>query len=40
MPVRNMVKRCYDETVEIAVANREAMDRLVELLIERKPWRR
>ena len=34
--VRNMVKRCYDETVEIVAANREAMDRLVELLIEKE----
>ena len=31
-----MVKRCYDETVEIVAANREAMDRLVELLIEKE----
>ena len=34
--VRNMVKRCYDETVEIVAANREAMDRLVEMLIEKE----
>ena len=34
--VRAMVKRCYTETVEIVAANREAMDRLVELLIEKE----
>ena len=34
--VRSMVKRCYDETVELVAANREAMDRLVELLIEKE----
>ncbi len=34
--VRNMVKRCYDETVEIVAANREAMDRLVDLLIDQE----
>jgi len=34
--VRAMVKRCYSETVEIVAANREAMDRLVELLIEKE----
>ena len=31
-----MVKRCYTETVEIVASNREAMDRLVELLIEKE----
>ena len=31
-----MVKRCYEETVELVAANREAMDRLVELLIEKE----
>ena len=34
--VRSMVKRCYEETVELVSANREAMDRLVELLIEKE----
>ena len=34
--VRAMVKRCYSETVDIVAANREAMDRLVELLIEKE----
>ena len=34
--VRDMVKRCYDETVKIVAANREAIDRLVELLIEKE----
>ena len=34
--VRQMVKRCYEETVDIVAANREAMDRLVELLIEKE----
>ena len=34
--VRQMVKRCYEETVDIVAANREARDRLVELLIEKE----
>ena len=34
--VRNMVKRCYEDTVAVVAANREAMDRLVELLIEKE----
>ena len=34
--VRQMVKRCYEETVSLVAANREAMDRLVELLIEKE----
>ena len=34
--VRDMVKRCYEETVEIVSANREVIDRLVELLIEKE----
>merc|ERR1711990_1115534 len=34
--VRDMVKRCYEETVEIVAANREAMDQLVEILIEKE----
>merc|ERR1712230_357750 len=34
--VRQMVKRCHEETVDIVAANREAMDRLVELLIEKE----
>ena len=34
--VRNMVKRCYSDTVEVVAKNREAMDRLVELLIEKE----
>merc|ERR1712078_660311 len=28
--VRNMVKRCYEDTVAVVAANREAMDRLVD----------
>jgi cell division protease FtsH len=34
--VRDMVKRCYEETVEIVSSNREVIDRLVELLIEKE----
>ena len=34
--VRSMVKRCYEETVALVAANREAMDQLVELLIEKE----
>ena len=34
--VRRMVKRCYEETVSLVAANREAMDRLVEMLIEKE----
>ena len=34
--VRGMVKRCYEETVAVVADNREAMDRLVELLIEKE----
>ena len=34
--VRRMVKRCYEETVALVAANREAMDRLVEILIEKE----
>ncbi len=34
--VRKMVKRCYDETIDIVKQNREVMDRLVELLIEKE----
>ncbi|MGC6483599.1 MAG: ATP-dependent zinc metalloprotease FtsH [Synechococcus sp.] len=32
--VRDMVKRCYSETVELVAQHREAMDHLVERLIE------
>ena len=32
--VRDMVKRCYAETVELVAQHREAMDHLVERLIE------
>ena len=31
-----MVKSCYEETVSLVAANREAMDRLVEILIEKE----
>ena len=34
--VRRMVKSCYEETVSLVAANREAMDRLVEMLIEKE----
>ena len=34
--VRRMVKRCYEETVSLVAANREAIDRLVEMLIEKE----
>ena len=36
LQVRDMVKRCYEETVALVAANREAMDRLVEILIEKE----
>ncbi|MDA7432434.1 ATP-dependent zinc metalloprotease FtsH [Synechococcus sp. AH-601-N23] len=36
LQVRGMVKRCYEETVALVAANREAMDRLVEILIEKE----
>ena len=31
-----MVKRCYEETFSLVSANREAMDQLVEQLIEKE----
>ena len=34
--VRSIVKRCYEETVALVAANREAMDQLVEILIEKE----
>ena len=34
--VRRMVKRCYEETVSLVAGNREAMDSLVEMLIEKE----
>ena len=34
--VRIMVKACYEETFKLVADNREAMDRLVELLIEKE----
>ena len=34
--IRVMVKACYEDTYKIIFENREAMDRLVELLIERE----
>ena len=34
--VRIMVKSCYEETFKLVADNREAMDRLVELLIEKE----
>tara|TARA_B100000700_G_C15033466_1_gene851660 strand:+ start:149 stop:2062 length:1914 start_codon:yes stop_codon:yes gene_type:complete len=34
--VREMVKSCYKDTLEIISKNREAMDKLVELLIEKE----
>ena len=34
--VREMVKHCYSETVKIVKQHREAMDRLVEILIEKE----
>ena len=34
--VRVMVKECYKETYSIVSKNREAMDRIVDLLIEKE----
>ena len=34
--VRSIVKSCYEETFKLVADNREAMDRLVELLIEKE----
>ncbi len=34
--IRDMVKRCYQETFNIVKDNREAMDRLVDILIEKE----
>ncbi len=34
--VRKIVKQCYKETLEIVSANRNAMDKLVEILIEKE----
>ncbi len=34
--VRNMVKQCYLETVKIISNHREAIDKLVEVLIEKE----
>ena len=34
--VREMVKRCYEETLSIVEDNRQAMDKLVEILIEKE----
>ena len=36
--VRVMVKHCYEETVAIVSSHRQAMDCLVESLIEKKRW--
>ena len=34
--VRVMVKKCYEETYSIVSKNREAMDKIVDLLIEKE----
>ena len=34
--VRKIVKQCYKETLEIVSSNRNAMDKLVEILIEKE----
>ena len=34
--VRVMVKECYEETYSIVSKNREAMDKIVDLLIEKE----
>ena len=34
--VRVMVKECYEETYSLVSKNREAMDKLVDLLIEKE----
>ena len=36
LSVREMVQRCYKQTVQLVSEHRECMDRLVELLIERE----
>ena len=34
--VRSIVKKCYKETLELVEKNRSAMDKLVEILIEKE----
>ena len=34
--VRKIVKQCYKETLELVSKNRNAMDKLVEILIEKE----
>ena len=34
--VRSIVKKCYHETLELVEKNRSAMDKLVEILIEKE----
>ena len=34
--VRKIVKQCYEETIELVAKNRSAMDKLVEILIEKE----
>ena len=34
--VRKIVKQCYEETLELVAKNRAAMDKLVEILIEKE----
>ena len=34
--VRSIVKKCYEETLELVSKNRSAMDKLVEILIEKE----
>ena len=34
--VRSIVKKCYEETLELVAENRSAMDKLVEILIEKE----
>ena len=34
--VREIVKQCYKETLELVAQNRPAMDKLVEILIEKE----
>jgi len=34
--VRKIVKQCYEETLELVSKNRTAMDKLVEVLIEKE----
>ena len=36
--VREIVKQCYEETLNLVANNRSAMDKLVEILIEKEKY--